>query len=265
MFKKKHLKIIFLILAIILLIFLIVIISNRFINKSIFANEMNSFAQKNEKTIFSINECIFFSSCDVKNRTNSSTTFTIENLYQYTDIALFLNNNSDNFTLENTLKNVKINNINFYTSPSLGTPGLYYKNLNHFAQSDIIDNNLISDELNFNISSDDNTSLDTPTLYNNCANPIVLSYINQNIKSDYTITDTSKSITYDGSLLKTCGILLNSINCSLSFDIYITNNLNQEFKCTVYLNIPLEESSNSIYNGSVTLKQNTNYKFYRYK
>lgn len=265
MFNKKYLKLFFLILAIILSIFLIIIISNKFINKSSIENEMYSFAKKNEKTIFSIDKCIFFSSCDVKNRTNSSTTFTIENLYQYTDIALFINNNSEEFSLENTLKKVVINNITFHYSSTSVTPNLYYKNLNNFAKSEIIDNNLISNELNFNISSDNNTSLDTPTLYNNCANPIVLSYINQNIKSDYTITDISKPLTYDGSLLKTCGILLNSIRSSLSFDIYITNNLNQEFKCTIYFDIPLEESENSIYDGSITLRKNTNYKFYRYK
>ena len=186
-------------------------------------------------------------------------------MYQYTDIALFINNNSSDFTMENTLKNVKINNIHFTTPPSYGNANLYYKNINNFASSQIIDENMLSNELTFNISSEDNVSLDTPTLYNNCANPIVLSYINQNIKNDYTITDTSTPITYDGSLLKKCGIILNSIKSNFSFDIYITNNLDQEFKCTVYMDIPLEDANSSIYNGSITSRQDTNYKFYRYK
>ncbi len=63
----------------------------------------------------------------------------------------------------------------------------------------------------FNITSEDEVNLDKPTLYNNLANPIVLSYINHNIKTDYTITDTSTPMTYDGSLLKRCNILLNNI------------------------------------------------------
>ena len=60
--------------------------------------------------------------------------------------------------------------------------------------------NIIKDELEFNISQEDQTDLSKPTLYNNCANPITLSYINQNIKTDYTIIDTTNPITYDGTL-----------------------------------------------------------------
>ena len=72
-------------------------------------------------------------------------------------------------------------------------------------------------------------------------------------------------MTYDGSLLKNNNILLNSISCSISFDIYITNNLDEEFKCPIYLDIPLENESNSIYDGSITLVDNTNYEFYKIK
>ena len=37
--------------------------------------------------------------------------------------------------------------------------------------------------VDFNITSEDEVNLDKPTLYNNLANPIVLSYINHNIKN----------------------------------------------------------------------------------
>ena len=43
------------------------------------------------------------------------------------------------------------------------------------------------------------------------------------------------------------------------------NNLDQEFKCTVFIDIPLESEEESIYDGSVTLNNNTNFVFYRYK
>ncbi len=80
----------------------------------------------------------------------------------------------------------------------------------------------------------------------------------------YTITDTSIPITYDGSLLKKCNIDLNSINCNLSFDINITNNLNQNFKTTVFIEIPLQDNENIITNGNTKLTKDVNYKFYRY-
>ncbi len=126
-------------------------------------------------------------------------------------------------------------------------------------------NNLIDNRLNFTITSENEANLDSPTLYNNLANPIVLSFVNENIKSDYTITDTSKPITYDGSLLKRCEVLLNSISTSMSFDIYIVNNLNQEFKTTIYIDIPLDSEEKSLYDGNITLKKDVNFIFYRYK
>jgi len=146
-----------------------------------------------------------------------------------------------------------------------GNPKLYYKNINNFAKSDIIEENAIIDTLNFEITSENEADLNKPILYNNLANPIVLSYVNSNIKSDFTITNTSTPITYDGSLLKKCNVLLNTISCKISFDIFIVNNLDQEFKCTVYIDIPLENENKSIYDGNVTIKKDTNFIFYRYK
>lgn len=262
---KKFILTIVTILLFIVVLILVNITCYQYFLKNKFEKSIMSFSSKNENTVFQIKNIIFFSSCDVKNKNASSSNFTIENLYQYTDMALFITSPSKDKTLENTLKKVYIDNIKFTKLPTLGEPKLYYKNIYNFAKSDIIDNNLINDKLDFTITSDDNASLDTPTLYNNLANPIVLSFVNSNIKTDYTITNTSKSITYDGSLLKRCEVLLNSINTSLSFDIYIVNNLDQEFKCTVFIDIPLETENKSIYNGNITLKKDTNFIFYRYK
>ena len=262
---KKFILTIVTILLFIVVLILVNITCYQYFLKNKFEKSIMSFSSKNENTVFQIKNIIFFSSCDVKNKNASSSNFTIENLYQYTDMALFITCPYKDKTLENTLKKVYIDNIKFTKLPTLGEPKLYYKNIYNFAKSDIIDNNLINDKLDFTITSDDNASLDTPTLYNNLANPIVLSFVNSNIKTDYTITNTPKSITYDGSLLKRCEVLLNSINTSLSFDIYIVNNLDQEFKCTVFIDIPLETENKSIYNGNITLKKDTNFIFYRYK
>ena len=206
-----------------------------------------------------------FSSCDSKNKTSSANHFTIENLYQYTDIALFIGSTSTEKTLENTLKEVSIQNIQFNTKPNLGEPNLYFKSINQFSKSELKDENKIQDHLDFSISSEDSTSLDTPTLYNNLANPITLTYINSNIKTDYTITDTSVPITYDGSLLKRCNVSLQNIQARVSFDIYITNNLDQKFKSSVYLDIPLENGETSILNGSIIERKTINTTFYRYE
>ena len=266
MSKKKIIAIIIIILLLLIELILAFLLYQNHKIKTNFEKDVISFSNKNDKVIFSVPKIVLFSSCDAKNKSNSSTNFTIENLYQYTDIAIFIRSTpSEEKTLENTLKKLNLSNIQFSTLPEFGEPKLYFKGFNNFAKSDLIEENEIKDNLDFIITSENEANLDIPTLYNNLANPITLSYVNQNIKSDYTITDTSIPITYDGSLLKRCNISLNSIKCRLSFDIYITNNLDQEFKSSIYIDIPLEEQEQSIYNGAINLTKDTNFVFYRYK
>ena len=270
--KRKNKKLVKQIIFIILIIVLIVIlfflfnhIYNKLRKKKEFENEILSFSEKNEETVFSINKIIFFSSCDSKNKTSSQTNFTIENLYAYTDIAIFIDNGQKEISSENTLKNVKITNIKLTKQPELGTGNLYYKNVNNFAKSEIDENNKIENELQFETTSEDEVDLNKPVLYNNCANPITLSYVNQNIKTDYTMTDTQNPITYNGKLLKRCGVPVNSINTSISFDIEIQNNKKQKFRTTIYFDIPYEDEDKSINDGSIVVEKNMNFNFYRYE
>lgn len=263
--QKKILTIIVFILFFVVFV-LAYLLFQKYVIKSNFERDILPFANKNDKTVFQVNKITLFSNCDAKNKTGSISNFTLENLYQYTDMAIFINNSStEEKTLENTFKKVSISNIQYTTPPELGQPKLYFKGFHQFAKSDFIPENEIHDSLDFAITSENEANLDTPTLYNNLANPITLSYINQNIKSDYTITDTSLPITYDGSLLKRCNVNLASLACTLSFDIYITNNLDEEFKTNVFINIPLETPEKSIYDGNLNITQNTNFIFYRYQ
>ena len=221
--KKKLILTIITVILFIVVFILAYLLFYKFVLKRSLENNILPFANKNENIIFKIDNVTFFSSCDAKNKSLTNTNFTIENLYQYTDIALFISSNAEEKTLENTLKSVYIDNINITKTPELGEPKLYYKNIQNFAKSEIIEENLINNKLDFNISSEDQADLSTPTLYNNLANPITLSYVNQNIKTDYTLTDTSNPITYDGSLLKKCNVLTNSISSSISFPIVSPN------------------------------------------
>ena len=250
---NEKIKKIILTIIVIILIIILGILSEQFVQKQIakksFENKVLDFANKNQTTIFSIDKIVLFSSCDSKNKTSSQTNFTIENLYAYTDIAIFINNNSDEHTLENTLKSLKISNIKITQNQNIGQPNLYYKSINDFAKSNW---------------TEDQTDLSKPTLYNNCANPITLSYINQNIKTDYTILDTTNPITYNGTLLKRCGVTLSSIKSSISFEISIENNKNEKFRTQVYIDIPYEDGEKTIYDGSLTLNKKTNFRFHRY-
>lgn len=262
---KKILYFSIIIIVSIVLIFIFQKIYNKLLQKKDFENSVISFIDKNSKTIFSINKVVFFSSSDLKGKSSSLTNFTMENLYTYTDIAIFINNNSEENTTENTLKKVKIDNIKLTKEPTVGQPNLYYKSINNFAKSEFDESNIIEKKIEFEITSEDNADLSKPILYNNCANPITLSYINQNVKKDYTITDTQNPIIYNGKLLERCGVSIGSIETSISFDIYIENNKNQKFKATVYFSIPYQNEEKSIYDGSLTIKKDTDFNFYRYE
>lgn len=254
---KKTIYIFVFVFLILLLLTLSNYVYTCFLNK-LFVESSN----EKIREIFTIDKIVFFSSCSAESNINSNTTTTINNLYQYTDIAIFINNSDNDFSLENTLKAVSIKDLSFNTPSALGTPKLYYKSLNNFAKPDIVEDNLINSTLNFEISSKDEIDYSKPTLFNNCANPITLSYVNTNIIDEYTIPNTS--ITYDGSLLKNCNVLLKDIECKLSFTIYIENNLGDKFRCPIYIDIPLEDSNTSIYNGSYTYTYNPHYVFHTY-
>lgn len=274
--KYKNLLIPLIISSIFAIVLLIIVIFNyipNFIEKNKFENQVLKFANKNDKTTFSINEITLFSSCDVKNKLSGKSNFTIENLFAYTDIAIFINKNSSESTLENTLKDVTLKNFSIDQAPQDGQAKLYYKSLNQFAKS-LLPNQLenssenlqnIENELDFETISKETSDFSNPILYNNCANPITLSYLIENIKTDYTILDTSTPITYNGSLLKRCAVPISNIESKISFEIYITNYKDEKFKSKVFITIPFKNDTNSIYDGNITIKQNTNFVFYKYE
>lgn len=265
--KKKNI-----ILTIIFIIFLaILIVLSAFAYKTVKAysdsekclDSTLKFKEQNKETIFSIDKITYFSGSDAKIETNSNSSFKILNLYQYTDIAIFINPNSEELIAKNTLKSVVLSDIEFSLKPSVGTPSLYYKNINDFATSKFDTENLITDSITFETTSENKIDYVKPVLYNNCANPITLCYVNSNILNEYTLNNAVSNISHNGSLLKNCGITLNSIACKLSFEILITNNLNETYYCPMTLNVPLSTENTTIYDGSLTLKDTTDYKFIR--
>lgn len=226
-------------------------------------NSALKFQEYNAETIFSIDKITYFSSADANIETNSNSSFKISNLLQYTDIAISIKPNSESLTSKNTLKSVLLSDIEYSLKPSIGKPQLYYKNINNFATSKFSKENLIEGSINFSTTSESKIDYSEPILYNNCANPITLCYVNSNMQNEYTLDSYVSNISHNGSLLKSCRITLNSISCKLSFIITITNNLNENYECPLTLNIPLSTDSSTIYDGNLILKENVDYKFIR--
>lgn len=105
-----------------------------------------------------------------------------------------------------------------------------------------------------------------PTFYADCSNPITLNYMNRNIVTGYTVSTDDAQIKFDGSILQSVGINLADIACKISFDIHMKNNLDQNFACSVGLDIPLSNDNKTIYSGYMYGMQNElqdQYKFFK--
>ena len=105
-----------------------------------------------------------------------------------------------------------------------------------------------------------------PTFYADCSNPITLNYMNKNIVTGYAVSAQDTQIKFDGSILQSVGVNLADIACTITFDIHMKNNLDQEFTCSVGVDIPLSSESKTIYNGYMYGMQNElqeKYKFFK--
>lgn len=80
--KAKILLTMITIILIGIVIFLAFFVFQKYILKKNFEDDMLSFADKNQSTIFTIDSITLFSSADASYKTNTANNFTIQNLYQ---------------------------------------------------------------------------------------------------------------------------------------------------------------------------------------
>ena len=110
------------------------------------------------------------------------------------------------------------------------------------------------------------TDYTKPTFYADCSNPITLSYMNRDIVTGYAVSTNDAQIKFDGSILQSVGINLADIACKISFDIHMKNNLDQNFACSMGIDIPLSNENKTIYSGYMYEMQNElqdQYKFFK--
>ena len=255
-------------LTVILIAILIFTIKNYEINKQ-FAKEIESFANLNNKTVFSIDKMTLYSSgFAIKNQENKPVWNL--NIGQFTDISLKINNRSheNGVSYENTIKSLYIDNIK-YNNVTIGNQSLHYKYLGDFGKVTANESNRINDKLVYDVVKSGEIDLTEPKIYANADNPIILEYVNSNLKTNEIISDTNTEVVYDGTLLKNTNIPLDKMKCTLSFTIHIINYYNQEYRATVYVDIPITNTINNttIYDGKLEkVLENTNLiRFFRIK
>jgi len=219
-------------LTVILIAILIFTIKNYEINKQ-FAKEIEKFANLNNKTVFSIDKMTLYSSGFATKNQENKPVWNL-NIGQFTDISLKINNRSheNGVSYENTIKNLYIDNIK-YNNATIGNQSLHYKYLGDFGRVTANESNRINDKLVYDVVKSGEIDLTEPKIYANADNPIILEYVNSNLKINEIISDTNTEVIYDGTLLKNTNIPLDKMKCTLSFTIHIINYYNQEYRATV--------------------------------
>jgi len=264
-FYSDLLKMLSIILLLFILINTLLYLYMNFKIKNSFEDSTISKSDLNNKIVFNIEKILLFSSAYATSKDTNLDIWNLD-LSQYTDIAIYINNNIENgLSDENIIKSLSINNITFNPIPTLGTPNLNYKNIQNFGKYVDIEN---VSNLNFNIIDyNSEINFENPEIYNSLQTPITLGFVNKNIKTDYSLINNNEILNFDGSLLKKCKILLGDISSNISFEIKIINNLNQEFICNISIPILLEDKNNNlnIYDGNIykTLNFSNEYSFYR--
>ena len=251
--KSKIILPIFIIIIIIEAVSYSYIISN-IIKKNNFVNNNIELANKNEEVVFSIDKIYL---CCSANAIDKSVNKNMKDLdiYQYADIAIYINNRNSNEGLnnENTIKKLCIDNIAIQTGSNIGEKSLNYTNSLNVGRNTDVQNALSSDKIDFNIiyvnSENNQADYSNPTFYTDCSNPITLKYINKNIVTGYSI-DENSSISFDGRLLKQANVAKENIECNIKFRINLVNNNEEEFSCWVNFNIPIDE----LYDKGITVK-----------
>lgn len=274
MFQDKQMMTIIKISILIFIILISILVYNTIKNY-----KFNKESQKQEpvlslttdSNIFKVDSILVYSSANALNNSEMQEDYWDLNLYQYSDLAITIDNNVsiDGLTQKNTIKEMYIDNITYPSYPEKGTPTLYYKDSNFLGTGVIDEEKLINNRLDFNIISSNDSEASEPTFYSDCSNPIILSSINEEIVSNFVIRNTNSAVTFDGNLLLDASILLSNIEYSVSFSIHIINNLDEEYICELSIPIKLRDSNDiyTIYDGSYqqTLTDLSANKFYKVK
>ena len=237
-------------------------IRNIFIKKN-FEKEYTSISNLNEETIFSLNKIVLFSSATTTSNGLNNSVWN-QDISQYCDICIYLNNNNSNVADKNIAKQVYIDNISIST-PELGSPCLYKKSVQDFGKSSFSEDKIISDRFDFNIIDTKKTiDYDNNDIYNNLSTPLSIGFYNKDIKTNFLNSDSQ--IESNGRILKKASIPEISLQCDISFNINIVNMLDEKYVCNVSFSVPFTDENSSIYEDGYVKKEISNldnYKFLR--
>ena len=272
MLKSKFLKIIFLIVFLIGIIGL-VYVDNKFIFQRIadaskFEKETIEIYEKNKEPIFRVSKITKYSSAEAIDNSEEQNLQDV-NIHQYSDLAIYIDNLSDEITKKNTVKELYLDNFEVNVDYDRGEHILYYKNPSAISKFRMNDKNRIEDRLSYDIiytnKQNEESDYDTPVFYTDCSNPIVIGFVNKNIVEDYKVTKENGVVSFDGRMFNNLDIDLKELSPKVSFKIHLKNNLDEIYACDVSANLKLENGEGSVKSGYIIeISDNIGYyNFYR--
>lgn len=269
--KIQNPKLIFVILLIALfvvfLLYYVFVFSKNFARNQ-FANEMINISDENENSIFSVQKLLLYSSA---NAIDNSEDQSLQNMSicQYTDLSIYIDNleTVSDLTDENTVRELYIDNIVMTSNADRGNKLLNYKNPLDFGKFKMLqapENNRIDFTIVNTNTENENHDYSKPTFYTDCSNPITLGFMNKDILTNYSVSQDSSTVSFNGKVLQEANIPIEDINYTLSFSIHIVNNLNQKFVYNMKLDVDLNDDNGGIYNGYVYKGKSTSGSQYRF-
>lgn len=245
--KKKIILTIIVILLLILDIYLFFnYIYLKYKNKFFIENTDVVLAEELKNSAFKINKILLYSSGYGENKnTKFQNANWILDIYQYTDIALYLNSSE-------AIKSLSISNF----KSNFGN--LYYLDSKKFGTEEILRNYEINPILEYTVLNDSNeknlVNYNTPVFFADSSNPITLKFVNL-VAKNFKIENNEK-LEFNGSILEKANIKLEDLKTNISFDINIKNYNNEEYNTTISFSIPIENKSTNIFNGSIFEEKN---------
>lgn len=254
--NKKLLTLLIVIIILIILLQSYIKIINKYRNNRIFALESEKYAKEFANPVFKIDKIMVYSDANVEDLSENKNLSDI-NVSQFTDFAIYIDNmvKDDELTEENTINRIYIDNIGITvnTQEEIGQKKFSSKSIDDLGKYIPIGESV--KEINYSVihkNSDKELIDNTKSFYTDCSDPLILSYVNENIVQNKDASGSGEKLSLDGSILRVLNIDLYSLNYKINFTINIENNLGEKFYCNCSLNVNLSSGDgDGIYSGYI--------------
>lgn len=266
--NKKILAIIIALIILAILLYAYIKIINKYRNNRLFALQAEKYGEEVNNPVFRIDRIMVYSGVDVKDFSEKQNLSRI-NVSQFTDFVVYINNlaKDDELTEENTINRIYVNNIGITAQDEMGTRKFSTKNIDNIGKYISIDET--SKDLNYEVAhknSDKDKINKSKSFYTDCSDPLIISYVNENILQSVDASASNEKLSLDGSILKHLNIDLNQLNYKINFTVNIENNLGENFACNCSLNVDLGAGSGEgIYDGNIMQIFDLSSRDYRFK